>query len=109
MIVNANKNDVAHYTSQADKVTVLFFSTPTCMKCKILLNSINESIKAMYGEDADKVVVLKIDGTKEIDLAIEYLINSVPAVVVIRDGKASAHLDNPDIVKVMQDIVSFAK
>ena len=106
MYINATKKEIDESLS-AGGATVLFFSLPTCSRCKYMLSMLDEAIKKDGGLDG--VRILKIDCSSDIDIAKEYGIETVPTVVVCHGGDSEKHSGKVDIKKIVESIGVFLK
>ena len=73
------ENEVMH----SEKPVLLDFWAAWCGPCK-MMKPILEDVKAMKGE---KVRVVKVDVDKHQELAAYYQIQSVPTLMIFKDGK----------------------
>ena len=67
----------------ASEVAVIDFSATWCGPCKMLAPVLEE----VSEEYAGKVNFFNVDVDKNPDLAMEYRIQSIPALVLFKDGK----------------------
>ncbi|CAG9087629.1 hypothetical protein JYU34_021340 [Plutella xylostella] len=63
-------------------VVVDFFAT-WCNPCRLL----TPRIESIINENKGKIVLAKVDIDEQTDLALDYEVNSVPVLVVIKNGK----------------------
>ena len=89
-MANVNHFDSDHFESalaQPGVVLVDFFAT-WCMPCKMVAPVI-EKVAESY---AGKVTVGKVDIDEEPDLAAAYNVQSVPSILLFKDGKLASTL-----------------
>lgn len=63
-------------------MTIAKFQTKSCVVCRRL----DPGLKAMAGQLADKLQVVDVDAEENPPLADRYKIQSVPTLVLFRDG-----------------------
>ena len=68
---------------KADKPVLVDFWAEWCGPCKMLAPTLDE-ISQEYG---DKIKVLKVDVDQNNELASQYGIMSIPALLIFKDGK----------------------
>ena len=83
-ILHVDKNGFEELKASA-KTIVLDFYAEWCGPCKMIAPYIEE----IANEDPD-ITVAKVDVDKATDLAIEFGIQSIPTIIVFKDGKATA-------------------
>lgn len=89
-IVSDSKKSNSGYTLasyneavSAGKVVLVDFYATWCGPCKMMAPHI-DAMKAKYG---DKLVVLKVDTDKSIEVSQHFKINAIPLVKLYKDGK----------------------
>lgn len=60
--------------------TILYFTTPTCMTCRYAQEPAIEQLKEELGE---RVNVVKVDATEDVDAARRWKVRTVPATYVL--------------------------
>ena len=80
--VIASADFQAKVLNNPKKVLVDFFAT-WCGPCKMLAPVVDE----VATEQADKIDVYKVDIDQSPDLAMKYGVNSVPTLIVFKDGQ----------------------
>ena len=83
-ILHVDKNGFEELKASA-KTIVLDFYAEWCGPCKMIAPYIEE----IANENPD-IAVAKVDVDKATDLAIEFGIQSIPTIIVFKDGKAAA-------------------
>ena len=76
---------------QKGKPTIVYFTTPTCAPCKTVQRPAIESIKKMMGE---KLQVIEIDASEQINLAKEWNVISVPTTYVLDAKGKPRHVNH---------------
>lgn len=71
------------YILQGKGVAVVDFFAEWCGPCKIL-GPIMQELSAEYG---DQVWFYKVDVDVEQELAIKYMVQSIPTVIIFKDGQ----------------------
>lgn len=83
-ILHIDKNKLEELKA-SEKTIVLDFYAEWCGPCKMIAPFIEEI--ALENPD---ITVAKVDVDKSADLAIEFGIQSIPTIVVFKDGKISS-------------------
>lgn len=83
-ILHIDKNKLEELKA-SEKTIVLDFYAEWCGPCKMIAPFIEEI--ALENPD---ITVAKVDVDKSADLAIEFGIQSIPTIVVFKDGKVSS-------------------
>lgn len=73
---------------KSDKPVLIDFWAEWCMPCR-MLSPVIEKIAEKYG---DTVKVGKVDTDANRDTAVKYGINSIPTVILIKDGEPAKTL-----------------
>lgn len=81
--LNAQEFETAIHSG---KPAVIDFFATWCGPCKMLA----PTMEALAEQYADKAVVAKVDVDQQRELAIRYGIDSVPTVLIVKDGKIAA-------------------
>lgn len=82
-IVNAGAEDFEKEVLEADQPVVVDFWAEWCGPCKMLAPVLEEVAQ----EKADEVKVVKVDVDANQGLAREYGVQSIPYVVIFKDGE----------------------
>jgi len=81
MVKHVTKNDFD--TEIKDGVVVVDFAATWCGPCKML----GPILEDLSGEYEGKIKFLKVDVDDDADLAMQYKISSVPALIAFKNGE----------------------
>ncbi len=85
-----------------EKVILVDFFATWCQPCK-MMHPVLEQVKAVLG---DKIRIIKIDVDKHGDIAGSYHIQSVPTLMLFRDGKVlyrqSGAMSKADLLSLLE-------
>ena len=109
MYIEATKKEVEDSLKKKDVVTILFFSLPTCSRCKFILGVLGVGVKRLeeLGLDNSRAKILKINCAEEFEIAKEYGVETVPTIVVCHGGETRKHSGKVDINGILKDIGEF--
>ena len=62
---------------------ILYFTTPTCMPCKIVQRPAIQKVQQTMG---DQIQIIEVDASKRIDLAAEWGVMSVPTTFILDEN-----------------------
>lgn len=82
MIQHVTKDDFEKEVLRSDKPVLVDFYADWCGPCKI-----QTRILEGLGEEFDKAKILKVNVDDESDLAAEFDVQSIPTLIVFKDGK----------------------
>ncbi len=80
--INVNKNNFQEEVMNCDKPVLLDFGASWCSHCVAILPIVEE-----IAEERPDIKVCKIDVSEERELAMKFHVMSIPALVVMKDGK----------------------
>lgn len=83
MIIKLTSENYEKVISENPIVLIDFFAT-WCGPCKMLAPVIEE----LAEEELENVAICKVDVDEESELAGKYGIQSIPTIIVVKDGKA---------------------
>lgn len=83
MIIKLTSENYEKVISENPIVLIDFFAT-WCGPCKMLAPVIEE----LAEEELENVAICKVDVDEENELASKYGIQSIPTIIVVKDGKA---------------------
>ena len=99
-IVHITKENFESIVNQADKPVLIDFWATWCGPCRMIAPIIEE-IAAQRSD----VIVGKIDVDQEIDLALQFRVNSIPTLVLMKHGEIAATMvgyrPKADILKLL--------
>ena len=81
--LNITKDNFEQEVLHSDKPVLIDFWAPWCGPCRMLSPIISEIAE----ENKDKVKVCKVNVDNEEDLAAMFQVQSIPTLVVVKDGK----------------------
>ncbi len=84
-LVNLNKESFEKVTSAKDKTLIIDFWAPWCGPCKALTPVLEE----LASEMSDQVGVYKVNVDDNTELAQEHGVQSIPTILVYKNGSLS--------------------
>ncbi len=81
-IININKEIFDTQIKTSDKTVLIDFYADWCGPCKMVAPIIHE-----IAEENEDIVVAKVNVDSSTDLAIEFGVQSIPTLVVMKNGK----------------------
>jgi thioredoxin 1 len=87
-LINLNKDSFNKITGASDKTTFIDFWAPWCGPCKAL----GPILEELNAEMSDKVAIYKVNVDENTDLAQEHGVQSIPTILVYKDGSLSQTL-----------------
>lgn len=84
-LVNLNKESFEKVTTDKDKTLIIDFWAPWCGPCKALTPVLEE----ISTEMSDKVGVYKVNVDDNTDLAQEHGVQSIPTMLIYKNGSLS--------------------
>ena len=84
-LVNLNKESFEKVTTDKDKTLIIDFWAPWCGPCKALTPVLEE----ISTEMSDKVGVYKVNVDDNTDLAQEHGVQSIPTMLIFKNGSLS--------------------
>ena len=73
---------------QSDRTVLIDFWAPWCMPCRMLAPTLEE-----IAAERPDIKVCKVNTDEQMELAVRFGITSIPALFVIKDGKAIERLE----------------
>ena len=101
-LVNLNKESFEKVTAEKDKTLIIDFWAPWCGPCKALTPVLEE----ISAEMSDKVGVYKINVDDNTDLAQEHGVQSIPTMLIYKNGFLSETIVGLKTKDELVDIVN---
>ena len=98
-ILHLGNDDFRQQVLEADKPVLVDFWADWCQPCHMLAPTIDQ-LAETYG---DRITVAKVDIDAAKTLATQYAVNSIPTVLLFKDGAVAARLVG---VRQQQDYVT---
>lgn len=86
MVLNITKDNYNDEVLNSNIPVIIDFYAHWCGPCKMMSGVIDEIAK----ENEGKIKVCKVDVDKEVELASQFGIMSIPTIVIVKDGKISS-------------------
>ncbi len=95
-----------HDVIMSDKLVLVDFFATWCQPCK-MMHPVLEDVKARLG---DKIRIIKVDVDKHQEVAAEYQIQSVPTLMLFKNGEAlyrqSGAMQRNDLLALLDPFIS---
>ena len=101
-LVNLNNESFEKVTAEKDKTLIIDFWAPWCGPCKALTPVLEE----ISAEMSDKVGVYKVNVDDNTDLAQEHGVQSIPTMLIYKNGSLSETIVGLKTKDELVDIVN---
>jgi thioredoxin 1 len=101
-LVNLNKESFEKVTATKDKTLIIDFWAPWCGPCKALTPVLEE----LSSEMSDSVEVYKVNVDDNTDLAQEHGVQSIPTILVYKNGSLSETIIGLKTKDELADIIN---
>ena len=101
-LVNLNKESFEKVTAENDKTLIIDFWAPWCGPCKALTPVLEE----ISAEMSDKVGIYKVNVDDNTDLAQEHGVQSIPTMLIYKNGSLSETIVGLKTKDELVDIVN---
>ncbi|MDG0965057.1 MAG: thioredoxin [Opitutales bacterium] len=101
-LINLNKESFEKVTSSKDKTLIIDFWAPWCGPCKALTPVLEE----LATEMSDSVEVYKVNVDDNTELAQEHGVQSIPTILVYKNGSISETIIGLKTKDELVDIVN---
>ncbi len=86
--VTITKDNFEEEVVKSDRTVLIDFWAPWCMPCRMLAPTLEEIAK-----ERPDIKICKVNTDEQMELAVKFGITSIPALFVIKDGKAVDRLE----------------
>ena len=97
--VTITKDNFEEEVLKSDRTVLIDFWAPWCMPCRMLAPTLAE-----IDDERPDIKVCKVNTDEQMELAIQFQITSIPALFVIKDGKA---VDRVEGLRPKEEILRY--
>lgn len=91
-IINVTKENFKQQVLEADKPVLVDFWAPWCVYCRRIAPAFDKIAE----QQEDKLIFAKINVDDVPDIAEEYGIDTIPTLLIFKNGKAEGQIVAPD-------------
>lgn len=91
-IINVTKENFRQQVLEADKPVLVDFWAPWCVYCRRIAPAFDKIAE----QQEDKLIFAKINVDDVPDIAEEYGIDTIPTLLIFKNGKAEGQIVAPD-------------
>lgn len=91
-IINVTKDTFKQYVLEADKPVIIDFWAPWCVYCRRIAPAFDK----IAVQQEDKLIFAKINIDEVPEVAEKYDIDTIPTLLLFKDGKVTGSIVAPD-------------
>lgn len=91
-IINVTKDTFKQYVLEADKPVIIDFWAPWCVYCRRIAPAFDK----IAVQQEDKFIFAKINIDEVPEIAEKYDIDTIPTLLLFKDGKVTGRIVAPD-------------
>ena len=100
-IINVTKENFRQQVLEADKPVLVDFWAPWCVYCRRIAPSFDK----IAGQQEDKLIFAKINIDEAPEIAEEYGIDTIPTLLMFKNGKVEGQIVAPDSKAKIEEFI----
>lgn len=100
-IINVTKENFRQQVLEADKPVLVDFWAPWCVYCRRIAPAFDK----IAGQQEDKLIFAKINIDEAPEIAEEYGIDTIPTLLMFKNGKVEGQIVAPDSKAKIEEFI----